>query len=650
MENKQEKLDVNGKLIEEIDAPYSKDLVWSVKTDSLKCLLEATYYINQKLLTVKSKDKLLQKICNILTEIKDYKVVWIGLLDRSKHKVIPVALSGFGKDYLSSIKFNFNKSDPIETIISTNKPIVVKDIEKNQACRPLGKAALKKGCHSSVLLKINLGKEVIGILNVYSKKDSFDHMELKFLEEVAGDIAVGIRNIETKENLLRSEERFKELVLQLPESIFEMDTRGNITFANDNAFSDFGYTQEDIYRGINVSVLVIPEERKRLKLALGELISENAPGPVEFLGLRKDGSRFPVIVNANTIKNREGKVTGVRGILIDITEKNNLLEQIKLSEAKYRTIFENSSNATAIIEDDTTISLVNSAFEKISGFKKAEVEGKKKWAEFVSKKDLVKMDKYHKLRRKNPDAAPNNYEFEFINRHGVTRNIIISVEIIPQTKSSIASLLDITEQRETSEKLARSYNRLKNTLDATIEMIGGIVETRDFYTAGHQKRVAKLSVKIAEEMKLSGERIEALRMAAAIHDLGKISTPAEILSKPGRISEAEFSIIKEHPRIGYNIIKMIDFPIPIAEIILQHHERINGSGYPDGLKGKDILLEAKVLAVADSVEAMISHRPYRPAMGLDKTIEELKKNKGKLYDRKVVDVCIKILKSEGFKL
>jgi len=165
----------------------------------------------------------------------------------------------------------------------------------------------------------------------------------------------------------------------------------------------------------------------------------------------------------------------------------------------------------------------------------------------------------------------------------------------------------------------------KNTLDATIEMIGAIVETRDFYTAGHQKRVAKLSVKIAEEMKLSGERIEALRMAASIHDLGKISTPAEILSKPGRISEAEFSIIKEHPKIGYNIIKMIDFPIPIAEIILQHHERINGSGYPYGLKGKDILLEAKILAVADSFEAMVNHRPYRPAMGLDEAIEELKK-------------------------
>ncbi len=169
-----------------------------------------------------------------------------------------------------------------------------------------------------------------------------------------------------------------------------------------------------------------------------------------------------------------------------------------------------------------------------------------------------------------------------------------------------------------------------------------IMEMRDPYTAGHQQRVAELATTIAREMKLEDTRIDQLRMAATIHDIGKMNVPSDILSKPGKITDNELNLIKSHPQGGYDILKGMDFHCNIAKTVLQHHERLDGSGYPNQLKGEDTLLEAKILAVADVVEAMVSHRPYRPALGLDKALEEITGNKGKLYDEDVVNACLKI--------
>jgi HD-GYP domain-containing protein (c-di-GMP phosphodiesterase class II) len=176
------------------------------------------------------------------------------------------------------------------------------------------------------------------------------------------------------------------------------------------------------------------------------------------------------------------------------------------------------------------------------------------------------------------------------------------------------------------------------------------VEARDPYTAGHQVRSAGLARAIATEMGLSEDRINGIRMAGSIHDIGKLSIPAEILSKPKKLSEIEFSLIKEHPRSGYEMLKDVESPWPLAEIVYQHHERMDGSGYPRNLKGDDILMEARILAVADVVEAMASHRPYRPALGLTAALEEIENNKGTLYDADAVDVCLRLFREKGFQL
>ena len=192
-------------------------------------------------------------------------------------------------------------------------------------------------------------------------------------------------------------------------------------------------------------------------------------------------------------------------------------------------------------------------------------------------------------------------------------------------------------------ELQQSSDRLRKTMGGIIQAMSLTIEKRDPYTAGHQRRVTKLCRAIATTMGFSWERIQGFRMAAVIHDLGKIQVPAAILSKPGQLTENEFGIIKTHPQVGFDILKGIEFAWPIAQIVYQHHERMDGSGYPRGLCGEEILPEARILAVADVVEAMSSHRPYRPALGLKKAIAEIRSQKGVLYDTDVVEACLKVL-------
>jgi len=203
--------------------------------------------------------------------------------------------------------------------------------------------------------------------------------------------------------------------------------------------------------------------------------------------------------------------------------------------------------------------------------------------------------------------------------------------------------------QERTEELRASLNDLQKAMQGIVHAMVLTIESRDPYTAGHQQRVTQLASALAQEMGLSEKEVEGVKMASLIHDIGKISIPAEILSKPGKLTEIEFSLVKTHAQAGYEILKDIEFSWPIAQIVRQHHERLDGSGYPLGLKDKKILLEAKLIGVADVVEAMASHRPYRPGLGIEKALEEISQKKGILYSPEVADICIKLFTEKGFK-
>jgi putative nucleotidyltransferase with HDIG domain/PAS domain S-box-containing protein len=212
---------------------------------------------------------------------------------------------------------------------------------------------------------------------------------------------------------------------------------------------------------------------------------------------------------------------------------------------------------------------------------------------------------------------------------------------------SMGTVQDVTTLKEAERALREHQKSLELTLEGTIHTVTMAVELRDPYTAGHQRRVAELACRIAEKMGLDAERVHGVRLGAMIHDIGKIGVPAEILSKPSHLTPVEMQIVHEHAVMGYNILKDVKFPWPVAEIAHQHHERMDGSGYPDGLKGDQIMLEARIVAVADVVESMASHRPYRPSLGVPAALDEITQHRGVLYDAAVVDACREVL-AEGF--
>jgi len=242
-------------------------------------------------------------------------------------------------------------------------------------------------------------------------------------------------------------------------------------------------------------------------------------------------------------------------------------------------------------------------------------------------------------------SVKRGIEFLYLHRGLSARERELEIETA--IKEHYARDMEKMVEKKTKE-LEQSYKKLQKIMEEVINAMALMTEMRDPYTAGHQRRVAELACAIAEEMGFSKERINWVRITGIIHDIGKISIPIAILSKPGQISEIEFNMIKTHPQVGYEIIKNIDFPAQVAQTILQHHERMDGSGYPNGLKGKEIILEARILGVADVVEAMSSHRPYRPALGIDKALQEISENRGILYDPEVVDACLKVFQ-KGFK-
>jgi len=325
------------------------------------------------------------------------------------------------------------------------------------------------------------------------------------------------------------------------------------------------------------------------------------------------------------------------------------------------TNFKNERLLSSILESSSSVSIIstdinhniqywNNGAENIFGYKSSEVIGKnisiiydgneaRKEAQEVSKKIFS-------------TKQQTECELRQITKNG--EHLWSRMTLTPRFDEDDKMIgilglgIEITQYKNLEHDLRDTLTKLKTTLTGIIYATELIIETRDPYTAGHQRRVALLAKAIATNMKLSEQQVEGIYMVGMIHDVGKISIPAEILSMPRLLTTAEFNLIKSHPQSGYDILKNIDFPWPIANIILQHHERIDGSGYPKGLTGNDIMLEAKILMVADVVEAMASHRPYRAAFPIDNALDEIKKYSGIYYQPDIVNSCIEVFKKENF--
>lgn len=337
--------------------------------------------------------------------------------------------------------------------------------------------------------------------------------------------------------------------------------------------------------------------------------------------------------------------------LEDSIAKQKIIEnELRESEQKYRTLITSSPDGIFIVNLKGNFLSVNRAMCERLKYTEEELLSMSIW-------DIVP-EQYVDIHKKRIDeiviGKTHNVAVEYTVRG--KDGTLNYVEILSAPYYEGKQLIgfqgiarDIGERKQAAEKLEKSLEKLKKTLSDAINTLAKIVEMRDPYTAGHQRKVADLAIAIAREMNCDGAQVENLGMAALIHDIGKIHVPTEILSKPGKLSKGEFDLIKTHAASGYEIVKNMEFPPAVAEAVLQHHERLDGSGYPNGLKGSEICFEARILSVSDVVEAMSSHRPYRPALGVTKALEEISSNKGRLYDPAVVDACLKLFTEKDFK-
>jgi PAS domain S-box-containing protein len=334
----------------------------------------------------------------------------------------------------------------------------------------------------------------------------------------------------------------------------------------------------------------------------------------------------------------------------DIPWQENIKETLESSEDRYRDLVEKAGIAILIDDQDGNFKYANKRYAEMFGYSLEEMKNQS-IRTLVHPDDVDRVLQHH-YRRLEGKKAPSRYEFKGIKKDG--SSIFLEVDVVPLKEKGRAIgtrsyIWDITFHQKAQDQVQETLEKLRKALNGTIDAIALTVEARDPFTSGHHRRVADLARAIATEMKISKDQIDGIRSAGIIHDLGKICVPTDILGKAGKLNEIEFDLIKTHPKVAYNILKDIEFPWPVALIVYQHHERTDGSGYPQGLKGDNILLEARIIAVADVVEAMSSHRPYRPSLGVENALEEISKNKGILYDPKVVKACLKLFREKRYK-
>jgi PAS domain S-box-containing protein len=399
---------------------------------------------------------------------------------------------------------------------------------------------------------------------------------------------------------------------------------------------------------------VHPDDRDSIKAAMARTIEQSVLYEPEYRTVWPDGSIHYISARGMLLRDDKGRPRKINGVVFDITDRKQAEEKLLESKTLIETVVENVPLMIFLKEaTDLRFVIFNRAGEELLGYDRKDLLGKNNLDLFPPEQAAHFMAKDREVL--DGKAGVMDIPEELIQTAKKGQRLLHTKKVCIRSDDGATKYLlgiseDITERKEAEQKLKDTLESLRKALGTTIQVMVSAVEVRDPYTAGHQIRSANLAHAIATEMGLPQNQIDGIRMAGSIHDIGKLSIPAEILSKPKKLTEGEFSLIKEHSRSGYEMLKDVESPWPLAEIVYQHHERMNGSGYPRNLKGDDILMEARILAVADVVEAMASHRPYRPGLGIDAALNEIEKNRGIFYDETAVDACLRLFREKDFQL
>jgi PAS domain S-box-containing protein/putative nucleotidyltransferase with HDIG domain len=530
--------------------------------------------------------------------------------------------------------------------------------------------------------------------------------EVQLLQEIGRRLTDALTSLLIYRNLRDSEQKYRLLVNQIPAVVFKGYADWSIDFFDHKLETITGYPKEDFdSRKLKWSDLILPEDLPEAKAKFLEALKGDKSYLREYRIRKKTGDIRWVQNLGQIFCDAGGEIDYVSGIFFDITDRKQAEESLRRVTRALKTLSLCNEVVVRAVEETALLQDICRIIVEVGGYGLAWVgfaqddESKtvrpEAWAGieagFFDTSKLswggdqalqtpggiaIANGRTCVVRDISEEAYSPAWQAEAV-RRGVASAIGLPLRLNDQTIGALtidaheANAFDADEvklleelasdisfgikalrtsaaRRQAEAQLRESLERVRKIMDEVVQVMALTVEIRDPYTGGHQQRVTQLALAIAQEMGLDENRIEGLRVAGFLHDIGKITVPAEILSKPGKLSETEFGIIKGHAQAGYQILTMVSFPWPVAQIVLQHHERLNGSGYPQGLHEADILQETKILTVADVVEAMASHRPYRPGLGVEKALEEITKNKGILYDPEVVGACVKLFRERGF--
>ena len=462
----------------------------------------------------------------------------------------------------------------------------------------------------------------------------------------------------------------KEISLELFAEVFSSvngmfciyDLEGKILYMNKKFKDLIKYPEETLYK-MNISGLAFDRQKRRVREVIRQQAWQGQERNWE-MGIRGgDKSEFVIICRTSPFF-RGGKIAGEILLVEDITERKQAEAGLRESQRLMADTIESLPDATMVIDKGGRVLYWNREIVDLTGFPASSMVGRDNYEYAIPfygirrpilidmiVDDTVRFDKEYVFVRRDGDVLYT--ETKTGQLKGKQRILWGRAAPLYNTKGEIVgaieSVRDITDRKQAEEDLVRSHERLEAIFSGTVNALAITTEKRDQYTAGHQQRVATLACEIAQEMGLPEKDIDDIRIAGTLHDIGKLYVPLDILSQPGRLSEIEYLFIKTHPAAGYDILKSIPFDAPIADIIMQHHERVDGTGYPKGLKGDEILLPARIIAVADVFEAMASHRPYRASLGMEKALDEIQKNAGSLYDPDVVAACIRVVSDKDFE-
>jgi PAS domain S-box-containing protein/putative nucleotidyltransferase with HDIG domain len=551
------------------------------------------------------------------------------------------------------------------SVARSRQPVIAPDVSKEGLLKPF-KSRLNKFKEQSLISwpVLKTDGDVLGVLHLWSRKHvDISEGDRAFFERVAGMFASVLERKQTEEALRESEERIRQFAETVPDILYKFNQRECRYDFLSPAFERMtGYSLSEIHADpCDFQLkLVHPDDVVRIMKTVNEYAAggpKDEPLVIETRMIRADGEAVWVRDSILYEWDEEG-LSSVIGVMSDINEQKRSEKALRESEERFRRFTDTVTDMIYRFDiGRNEYDFISPSCEVITGYTVDEfnADPTNLWDSLIHPEDAERVKNERDEQFAGRDSGNfYNLEYRIVRKDGEAVWVNEQGNFEVDEKGNITNfngvVRNITERKSAEAVLRDTLSKLRESLYGTVSTISKIVETRDPYTSGHQTRVAKLARSIAVKMGLAEMQVELIYMAALVHDIGKISVPQEILSKPTKLTDLEWNIIKTHPEVGCEILKNVEFPWPVIDVVMQHHERLNGSGYPQGLEGDEIMLEARILSLADVVEAMSSHRPYRPELGVDKALAEITGNKGVLYDEDVVSACIELFETDGFEL